>query len=62
MAKEGKYTYEWPRPMVTVDAVVFASSAGKNEVLLIERKNEPFKGQWAVPGGLNKYGFLLPQE
>lgn len=51
MAKRGKYIYEWPRPMVTVDAVVFAVSAGKTEVLLIERRNEPFKGQWAVPGG-----------
>jgi 8-oxo-dGTP diphosphatase len=37
--------------MVTVDAVVFAVSAGKTEVLLIQRKGEPFKGQWAVPGG-----------
>lgn len=51
MAKKGKYIYEWPRPMVTVDAVVFSVSAGGTEVLLIERKNEPFKGQWAVPGG-----------
>ena len=37
--------------MVTVDAVVFAVSAGGTEVLLIERKNGPFEGQWAVPGG-----------
>jgi 8-oxo-dGTP diphosphatase len=37
--------------MVTVDAVVFAVSPGKTEVLLVRRKNEPFKGQWAVPGG-----------
>ncbi len=51
MAKKGKYIYEWPRPMVTVDAVVFAVSAGKTEVLLIERGEDPFKGQWAVPGG-----------
>jgi 8-oxo-dGTP diphosphatase len=51
MAKKGKYIYEWPRPMVTVDAVVFSVSAGGTEVLLIERKYEPFKGQWAVPGG-----------
>ena len=51
MAKKGKYIYEWPRPMVTVDAVVFVVSAARTEVLLIERKNEPFKGQWAVPGG-----------
>ncbi len=51
MAKKGKYIYDWPRPMVTVDAVVFAVSEDKTEVLLIERKNEPFKGRWAVPGG-----------
>lgn len=51
MAKKGKYMYDWPRPMVTVDAVVFAVSQDKTEVLLIERRNEPFKGRWAVPGG-----------
>ncbi len=51
MTKKGKYTYEWPRPMVTVDAVVFVVSAGGTEVLLVERRDEPFMGQWAVPGG-----------
>ncbi|MHC4072419.1 MAG: NUDIX domain-containing protein [Planctomycetota bacterium] len=51
MAKKGKYIYDWPRPMVTVDAVVFACSDDKTEVLLINRKHEPFKGRWAVPGG-----------
>lgn len=51
MAKKGKYIYEWPRPMVTVDAVVFAFFGKKAKILLINRKNEPFKGKWAVPGG-----------
>ena len=51
MAEKGKYIYDWPRPMVTVDAVVFAYAGDKAEVLLIERKHEPFKGLWAVPGG-----------
>jgi 8-oxo-dGTP diphosphatase len=51
MAKKGKYTYEWPRPMVTVDAAVFSFSRGKARLLLIERKRAPYKGQWAVPGG-----------
>ena len=51
MAKKGKYVYEWPRPMVTVDAVVFRLAAGRTEVLLINRKHEPYKGKWAVPGG-----------
>jgi 8-oxo-dGTP diphosphatase len=37
--------------MVTVDAVVFNTSGAKAKVLLIKRGNEPFKGQWAFPGG-----------
>ena len=51
MAVKGKYVYEWPRPMVTVDAAVFLLSEGKAKVLLIKRKKEPFKGKWAFPGG-----------
>ena len=51
MNKKGKYVYEWPRPMVTADAVVFTHSGEKTKVLLIKRGSEPFKGQWAVPGG-----------
>ena len=51
MAKKGKYIYDWPRPMVTVDAVVFTFRGDKTEVLLINRKNEPFKGRWSLPGG-----------
>lgn len=45
------YTYEYPRPMVTVDALVFAGNRPDLKVLLIRRGNEPFKGQWALPGG-----------
>ena len=51
MAEKGKYVYDWPRPMVTVDAVVFSLSGDKPQVLLINRGQEPFKGKWAVPGG-----------
>ncbi|HUU17779.1 MAG TPA: NUDIX hydrolase [Sedimentisphaerales bacterium] len=51
MAEKGKYVYDWPRPMVTVDAVVFAKTDDKTEVLLINRGKEPFKGKWALPGG-----------
>lgn len=45
------YTYEYPRPAVTVDAAVFRKNNGSCEVLLIRRGNEPFKGMWALPGG-----------
>jgi 8-oxo-dGTP diphosphatase len=51
MAEQGEYIYEWPRPMVTVDALIFAVCGNRKSVLLIKRGNEPFKGLWAVPGG-----------
>jgi 8-oxo-dGTP diphosphatase len=48
---KGGYVYEYPRPAVTVDAVVFTMREGRREVLLIERKHAPFAGTWALPGG-----------
>lgn len=36
---------------VTVDIVTFCNANNKLNVLLIKRKNDPFKGQWAIPGG-----------
>lgn len=43
------YTYEYPRPALTADIVLF--NLDRNEVLLIRRGNEPFKDCWAFPGG-----------
>ena len=51
MNPKGKYVYDWPRPMVTVDAVVFAVTADAIKLLLIKRGHEPFTGKWAFPGG-----------
>ena len=45
------YTYEYPRPALTVDVVVFAHDEGDLKVLLIERDLAPFAGRWALPGG-----------
>ena len=45
------YTYDYPRPAVTADSVVFCNSSDGLAVLLIERANDPFKGCWAFPGG-----------
>ncbi len=45
------YTYEYPRPAVTVDCVVFGLDEGSLKVLLIQRQLAPFRHKWALPGG-----------
>src|SRR6516164_7576298 len=44
-------TYQYPRPALTVDAVVFGLDDEDLKVLLIRRDLEPFKDKWALPGG-----------
>lgn len=45
------YSYEFPRPGLTVDCVVFGLDATDLKIVLIQRKLPPFEGQWALPGG-----------
>lgn len=45
------YWYEYPRPAITTDSVIFGFDGTLLNVLLIERGAEPFKGMWALPGG-----------
>ena len=45
------YTYEYPRPALTVDCVVFGLDEEDLKVVLIQRDLEPFAGKWALPGG-----------
>ena len=45
------YTYKYPRPAVTADALVLCSRDGRWYVLLVQRAHPPFEGMWALPGG-----------
>ncbi|MGH9857761.1 MAG: NUDIX domain-containing protein [Acidobacteriota bacterium] len=42
-----------PNCLLTADAILIV----RNEVLLVQRKNEPFQGKWCIPGG-----FVDPDE
>ncbi len=45
----------WPRPALTVDVAVFVRVAPLL-VLLIQRAEPPFAGEWALPGGFVEEG------
>lgn len=45
------YSYEYPHPAVTVDIVIFTIRDALLKLLLIRRAGEPYRGQWALPGG-----------
>lgn len=46
----GTHCYDYPRPAVTADIAVLRLDEVP-EILLVKRKNPPFQGQWALPGG-----------
>lgn len=50
--------------MVTVDAVVFTNNGNDKdtEVLLIKRKNNPYLGYWALPGGFIEMSETLEES
>ena len=47
----------YEKPALTVDIVVVSPDEDRYRVLLIRRKNPPFGGRWALPGG-----FVDPHE
>jgi len=49
--KRVQYSYDYPRPAVTVDIILFTFHDDQLKVLLVRRKHAPFAGCWALPGG-----------
>jgi len=44
-------------PALTVDAIVYR----EDKILMVKRKNPPFEGAWALPGGFVEYGEPVEQ-
>ena len=45
------FTYEYPRPAVTIDCMIFHKTGDHYHLLLIKRDKPPFEDKWAFPGG-----------
>ncbi len=45
------YCYKYPRAALTADIIVAKQSIINTKILLIKRKNNPYKDMWAIPGG-----------
>ena len=50
------HSYEFARPALTTDCVVFGLDEEDLKVLLIQRDLPPFEGEWALPGGFVRVG------
>lgn len=46
-----KFNGQYIPPTLTVDAVIFQLNGTELEVLLTKRAEDPFKGEWSLPGG-----------
>ena len=54
MEETKKYQYDYWRPAVAADNVVYRFEGKELQVLLVKRGNDPFKGKWALPGGFGQ--------
>jgi 8-oxo-dGTP diphosphatase len=59
MKKKDYDVSKFERPSVTVDIIVFTIKQDDLKVLLVKRKEWPFEGYWAIPGGFVKINEAL---
>ena len=57
MKKNKQFCYEYPRPALSSDCIIFSKTGNDIKVLLIKRAYDPYKEFWAFPGG-----FVDPDE
>jgi len=50
------FTYDYARPALTTDCVVFGLDEDDLKILLIQRALPPFETEWALPGGFIQVG------
>jgi len=53
------YRYDYWRPALTVDLILWRQFRGQLYLALIQREREPFAGKWALPGGFVDEGEQL---
>ena len=54
---QSQFENGWRKPSVTADGIVLKG----NDIVLIKRGKEPFKGSYALPGGFLNYGERLEE-
>ena len=59
--EDGWFAYEYQRPALTADSVIFGFDGQALNVLLVKRGIEPFKGKWAFPGGFLRMNETIAQ-
>jgi 8-oxo-dGTP diphosphatase len=55
------YQYQYARPAASVDIIVSRTIDEEEHILLIQRKQNPFQGRWALPGGFMEMDETLEQ-
>ncbi len=53
---DGPAAEDYPRPAVAVDLIIFTIVDADLKVIVVKRKEPPFEGGWALPGGFVRVG------